>query len=240
MFTFYWIYGFFNESFVGSASKINKNNLLAITSQDSPAMWVNRKRPCSESDAYPDSKKRQLFSHPADATSTSLPSLVSKRVFNTLKESPTDTTSPDARLRTRQTAEVWLRGQQHSDSAQISDTIKSSVEEAHVVNPAVEGITEGPRISKTSTLREDTCFAPPQTSWKSREGTKSASLSTHNLHQKPRGSPRSLHLEESRSRERSILPPSRAPATLGSFTGKTALKQVSPCNHIRNRRSRLS
>lgn len=200
-----------------------------LTSQTSLAMGVNRKRLCSESDTHPSFKRLCCPSHPPDSTTKPLPSSVSKHAFDTSEYSPPDAASSDACLKTIRTAYPWPRGQQQLNLAQISDTIKDSIEESQSVNPNIERITKGSRISKSFTFREEELLPSPQALWASRRRTKSVPLSGQDLRQIPKSSPKSLHLDKSTSREQSILPLSHASATLKRFTGGNSLSQATFC-----------
>lgn len=177
-------------------------------------MGVNRKRSCSESDAHPPFKRLRCSSHPPNATSKNLQSSVSKHAFDTSEYSPPDAASSDVCLKTTRTAYTSARGQGHLGLAQISDTIQNPIEVTQFINSNVERINKWPRISENSTFREEELLPSPKASWVSRRRTKSVLLSGQDLRQRPRSSPRSLHLDRSISQEQLVPQLPRSPATL--------------------------
>lgn len=189
-------------------------------------MGVIRKRSCSESDAYPPSKRLRYSSHVPVATPKDLPYSVSKHAFDTSNYSQPDAASSDVCLETVKAAYAWPRGQQQQGLVQISDTIKDPIDEIRFIHPNAERIAKGPRISRSFTFGEEDILPLPQASWASRRRAKSVPISAQDLRQSPKSTHKSLHLDKSTSREQSILPLSHNSATLKRFIRGDSLNQA--------------
>lgn len=190
-------------------------------------MDENRKRPRSESDVHPESKRPRHSSHPADAPSEDSPSGVSKRVFCRSQGSPSDAAQRDVRLKTRETPSAWSGGEHHLQLEPTSDTIKGSTKDARASDPDVERIHEVPQLFAASILKDQDRLPSVETSWISRQRTKSAPPSGQDLYQRAKSSPRSLHLDKPTSREWSFSLSSPASAAPEIWTGKIVRNQTS-------------